>query len=174
MKKCCCFCGKEIMDSQEYTLTVRKASEDDADSRLQILFCHESCLEHSLFKETLLYLKFLDQNIADYYTCYSYARYFVTNSCDYGNLWNKERKSYWKGEAAKYTSAAGELSRSGTYKITVDNLRRMSQGLAPIGTDGLSVQLHHLNGIANDFYNYIEILATEHRKNYSILHSYLY
>jgi hypothetical protein len=98
----------------------------------------------------------------------------VTNSCDYGNLWNKERKSYWKGGAAKYTSAAGELSRSGTYKITVDNLRRMSQGLAPIGTDGLSVQLHHPNGIANDFYNYIEILATEHRKNYSILHSYLY
>ena len=60
MKKCCCFCGKEVLDSQGYTLTVKKESGVcDMDTRSQMLFCHESCLEHSLFKDTWLYLKFL-------------------------------------------------------------------------------------------------------------------
>ena len=48
------------------------------------------------------------------------------------------------------------------------NIQRMQQGLAPIGTDGRSVNIHHIDQ-TNDG-PVMEILATEHQQNYSILH----
>ena len=48
------------------------------------------------------------------------------------------------------------------------NIQRMEQGLAPIGTDGKSVNIHHIDQTNNG--PVMEITATEHQQNYSILH----
>lgn len=53
-------------------------------------------------------------------------------------------------------------ARFDSFTATPDNLARMKRGTAPIGWDGLSVELHHLNGIKNDFYNYVEVSKTLH------------
>lgn len=50
----------------------------------------------------------------------------------------------------------------------------MSSGKAPIGTDGKSVNLHHVNGIKTDPLNYIELTRTEHYANFKSLHPWLY
>ena len=50
----------------------------------------------------------------------------------------------------------------GAYKATANNIERMREGVAPKGWDGHSVQLHHPNGIANDFYNYYPVSRTFH------------
>lgn len=48
------------------------------------------------------------------------------------------------------------------------NLQRMEQGLAPIGTDGKSVNIHHID--QTDTGPVIEITATNHQQNYAELH----
>ena len=45
---------------------------------------------------------------------------------------------------------------------TAENIDRMKRGLAPIGWDNYSVQLHHWEGIVNDFYNYSPVSRTVH------------
>ncbi len=83
---------------------------------------------------------------------------------------------HWKREGELYADSIDEhqLSKSGTYYLSADNITRMLEGKAPLGLDGYSVQLHHLQGITTDFYDYIEILATNHWKFYKILHWFLY
>ena len=49
------------------------------------------------------------------------------------------------------------------------NVQRMDQGLAPIGTDGKSVNIHHIDQTNNG--PVMEITATEHQQNYSDLHT---
>lgn len=49
------------------------------------------------------------------------------------------------------------------------NIQRMEQGLAPIGTDGKSVNIHHIDQ-TNDG-PIMEISATQHQQNYSELHT---
>ena len=49
------------------------------------------------------------------------------------------------------------------------NTQRMEQGLAPIGTDGKSVNIHHIDQTDNG--PVMEITATEHQQNYSKLHT---
>ena len=49
------------------------------------------------------------------------------------------------------------------------NIQRMEQGLSPIGTDGKSVNIHHIDQ-TNDG-PVMEITATEHQTNYSNLHT---
>ena len=49
------------------------------------------------------------------------------------------------------------------------NTQRMEQGLAPIGTDGKSVNIHHIDQTDNR--PVMEITATEHQQNYSKLHT---
>jgi len=49
------------------------------------------------------------------------------------------------------------------------NIQRMKQGLAPIGTDGKSVNIHHIDQTDNGAV--MEIIATEHQHNYSNLHT---
>ena len=58
--------------------------------------------------------------------------------------------------------------------MTQKNLDRMLRGSAPIGTDGKSVVLHHLYGIANNFGRYDEMLVTTHTSNYKALHWFLF
>ena len=49
------------------------------------------------------------------------------------------------------------------------NVQRMEQGLAPIGTDGKSVNIHHIDQTNNG--PVMEITATQHQQNYGELHS---
>lgn len=49
------------------------------------------------------------------------------------------------------------------------NVQRMEQGLAPIGTDGKSVNIHHIDQTNNG--SVMEMTATEHQQNYSNLHT---
>ena len=101
----------------------------------------------------------------------------VHNSCNHGKEWTKERKRYWKGEADAYKgNARGQWSDSGTYKVTKRNLKRMSQGKAPLDKYGFSVQLHHYHdgGIAADMYAYAEITRFEHFANFKALHPWLF
>ena len=49
------------------------------------------------------------------------------------------------------------------------NIQRMEQGLAPIGTDGKSINIHHIDQTNNG--PVMEIMATEHQQNYSKLHT---
>lgn len=50
----------------------------------------------------------------------------------------------------------------GSYVATESNIYRMSKGLAPIGWDGKSVNLHHWEGIKNNIYNYSPVSQTLH------------
>ncbi len=49
------------------------------------------------------------------------------------------------------------------------NIQRMEQGLAPIGIDGKSVNIHHIDQTNNG--PVMEITATQHQQNYSNLHT---
>lgn len=49
------------------------------------------------------------------------------------------------------------------------NIQRMEQGLAPIGKDGKSVNIHHID--QTDAGTVMEITATNHQKNYALLHT---
>lgn len=51
----CCFCGKPIAPESLFTLSVRKEGCETE----QVLFCHETCLEHALYDAKELYLKCL-------------------------------------------------------------------------------------------------------------------
>jgi hypothetical protein len=61
-------------------------------------------------------------------------------------------------------------------KYTPDQLERMQQGLAPIGSDGVSMEIHHrvplAEGGRNEFDNFEFMTRTEHRLglNYKINH----
>ena len=98
----------------------------------------------------------------------------VHNSCAHNKEWNRERRKYWRNQAEQYLDDANnQLSKSGTYRVTEDNLQRMRRGSAPIGTDNLSVALHHRQGISIDFYDYEEILTSVHRSKYKLLHTWV-
>ena len=89
----------------------------------------------------------------------------VHNSCKHNSAWTKERRSFWKNTS----QTAIEGQNYGAYTASADNITRMSKGLAPIGWDGKSVQLHHWQGISVDFYDYSPVSATLHRLIHSIL-----
>ena len=97
--------------------------------------------------------------------------------CHQSKEWRAERKRYWKGEAEAYKgNVGGQLSDSGTYRVTGKNIDRMMKGKAPIGEDGFSVQLHHYRegGIAADMYAYGEITRFDHSSQFKALHWWLF
>ena len=60
MKYYCCFCGKTIEQSPCYSLIVQKQmSQNESEMPTQELYCHEKCLEDSLYNKEYLYLKYL-------------------------------------------------------------------------------------------------------------------
>jgi len=78
----------------------------------------------------------------------------ITNLTKAGNepSWSTVRQRYWKNEAHYNPGKYGP-----------DNLDRMKKGLAPIGTDNFSMELHHPNGRNGDFfYQFIPVTRTEH------------
>ena len=97
--------------------------------------------------------------VEGYHTYYvSNSGVLVHNSCNHTGRWNSEKRKHWKDEAT--TAIPGK--DYGAYVATESNINRMSRGLAPIGWDGYSVQLHHWEGIANNFYNYSPVSRTLH------------
>lgn len=64
--------------------------------------------------------------------------------------WDTFRKRVWKNEA-KFNSS----------KYDAGQLARMKQGLAP-QVDGVSMQLHHVVGKANDMYNVVKLTRNQH------------
>ena len=118
---------------------------------------------HELLEQSVLVYNF---NVNNYHTYFvAKNELLVHNSCNHNGAWNNERRHYWKNMADNVV----EDYWYGPYQATPYNIDRMSKGLAPIGWDDLSVQLHHPNGILNDFYNYEPVSATYHR----LIHSKL-
>ena len=64
--------------------------------------------------------------------------------------WNTFRKRVWKYEA-KF--------RPDMY---ADDVGRMSRGLAPKDSNGISMQLHHVVGKGNDMYNVVKLTRSQH------------
>ena len=100
----------------------------------------------------------------------------VHNKCgNHGESWRQERRKHWQGQGKLYKdNVHNQLSSSGTYKVTAENVERMLRGAAPKGLDGHSVALHHNKGILTDFYDYREILTSVHRSEYRNLHPWLF
>jgi hypothetical protein len=69
---------------------------------------------------------------------------------------NKVKPGFWRAEAAK-----------NSHKWSPENLARMRDGRPPIGSDGLSMELHHTKALgaggSNSFDNLQIMTATEHR-----------
>ena len=97
--------------------------------------------------------------VEDYHTYFVASGVLVHNSCNHNSKWNLERRNYWKNSAKTVT----EGKNYGAYTATAKNIERMGKGLAPVGWDGKSVQLHHWVGIAKDFYNYSPVSRTLHQ-----------
>lgn len=93
------------------------------------------------------------------YTYYVASGVLVHNSCNHNSKWNLERRNYWRNSAKTVT----EGKNYGAYTATAKNIERMGKGLAPVGWDGKSVQLHYWVGIAKDFYNYSPVSRTLHQ-----------
>ena len=131
-------------------------------------------VQHEILESPVTVYNF---HVEDYHTYYvADIGVLVHNSCNHNSAWDAERRNYWTSEGHKYAAenANGQASQSGTYLVTTDNINLMLMGYAPFGIDGKKVQLHHAKGIANDFYDYYEITATNHRSNFKMLHGYLY
>ena len=78
--------------------------------------------------------------------------------------WDTVRSRYWKNQA-------DAPSNSQWYDFTDNNRDRMRKGNAPIGVDGKSVHLHHVQGKANNMYDFIELSASAH-KNFHKTYGY--
>ena len=70
--------------------------------------------------------------------------------------WDTVRSRYWKNQA-------DNPSGSMWYELTSKNRERMQRGKAPIGFDGEAINLHHVQGKANNMYDFVEMSATVHR-----------
>ena len=113
-------------------------------------------IQHELLDNPVLVYNF---QVEDYHTYYvSSHGILVHNSCNHDRKWDKERRSYLRDRGRNDNVNANY----GAYIADEINISRMKRGAAPIGIDGYSVQLHHTNGIANDFYGYVPMTRTAH------------
>ena len=78
-------------------------------------------------------------------------------SCHLSKEWRTKRSNYWKEQAR---NGGNDTWYDINYK---DNYSRMLQGKAPIGYDNKRVVLHHVEGIAKNIDNFVEIGADAHR-----------
>ena len=99
-------------------------------------------------------------NVAEWHTYYvAEPGIIVHNSCNHNSYWNKERRNYWKTQS----KIVEKNTYYGAYTATEKNIERMRKGLAPIGWDNKSVELHHWKGILNDFYDYSPVSRALHQ-----------
>ena len=97
--------------------------------------------------------------VEDYHTYYvTTDGILVHNSCHHNRKWNNERRRYWRNQGRN----AIENGDYGSYVATSENIARMRRGTAPIGWDGYSVELHHVEGIVKNFDNYVPVSKTLH------------
>ena len=94
----------------------------------------------------------------------------VHNASCHNKVWGKKRRDYWKGEAQNIVDNNKFGSSMKTYSATDDNIARMVKGKAPIGWDGKSVELHHIEGIAKNIDNFVEVTRTTHEAIHTFLH----
>ena len=82
----------------------------------------------------------------------------ITNLTSAGKVpsWSAIRSRYWKNQA-------NSGSVDGLYDATRDNVRRMEHGKAPIGFDGLPINLHHRQGISVDIYDFVPMPQSAHQ-----------
>lgn len=112
-------------------------------------------VQHELLEAPINVYNF---NVKGFHTYYvSGVGVLVHNSCAHqSSSWRSTKRSYWKQQA--------ELGGNDTwYELTEENLNLMSQGKAPIGWDGERVVLHHVEGIAKNMDDIVEIGAKAHR-----------
>ncbi|WP_417790623.1 DUF637 domain-containing protein [Terasakiella pusilla] len=100
------------------------------------------------------------------------TRQLPTKITDNGKTWNKSffnGRSVYKNDGAfdpKFVDAKGR-----------SNIQRMQEGLAPVGKDGKSVELHHMaqqevNGFNGSRGAVAEVNRDFHSKNYNTIHIY--
>ena len=78
----------------------------------------------------------------------------ITNLTKAGNIpsWSTLRSRYWKNQAYYNAFVYDEVS-----------LYRMRKGLAPIGDDGFSLELHHTHGrFGNNYFVFEPLTKTQH------------
>ena len=78
----------------------------------------------------------------------------IRNLTSAGNKpsWSTVRQRFWKNEAHFHP------------ELYPDDLERMKKGLAPIGEDGFSMELHHPKGRdGENFYIFQPLTRTQHR-----------
>ena len=113
-------------------------------------------VQHEILEAPITVYNF---QVEDYHTYYvADTGVLVHNSCNHGRKWNNERRRFWR-EQGRNAVKNGDY---GSYVATVENIERMRRGSAPIGWDGFSVELHHVEGIANNFRNYVPVSKTLH------------
>ena len=113
-------------------------------------------VQHEILESPVTVYNF---QVADYHTYYvANSGVLVHNSCNHNSGWTTERRNHWKMQSEILEVGSDQ----GAYIASQDNINRMARGLAPIGKDGVSVVLHHVQGILNDFYDYIELTRTDH------------
>jgi len=100
-----------------------------------------------------------------------------------GSEWNNYFRVRYGSENVHWMQAPRIMNVNGKQVILNDNLfdptridsrgrtnlQRMEQGLAPIGHDGKSINIHHMD--QTDIGPVMEISATEHQLRYSEIHS---
>ncbi len=131
-------------------------------------------IQHEILESPIKVYNF---EVEDFHTYFvGDSEILVHNSCNHGSEWAAERRAHWRSEGLKYENSIDpkKLSDSGQYYLSENNIDLMLKGRAPIGIDGHKVQLHHVYGILNDFYAYIEITFTEHFVNFVKLHPWLF
>ena len=102
------------------------------------------------------YVAVYNFEVADFHTYFvSDFDVLVHNDCKFENKNIKQNNSLFN---PNYVDSKGR-----------SNVMRMKAGLAPIGKDGKSINLHHID--QTDTGDLIEMTATYHQKNYSKLHS---
>ncbi len=121
-------------------------------------------VQHEILESPVAVYNFEVEDFHTYYVGDSDG-VLVHNSCNHKSAWNKERRNYWKNQ-----SKVVELDVDyGSFVATDKNIARMATGKAPIGWDGYSVQLHHWEGIVNNFNNYSPVSRTLHQLIHKML-----
>lgn len=110
------------------------------------------------------YLLFLEEIIWEQ-EYYEYKKQ-VQNGSDTGADISVYRKIHFRGTDFYIAEGTFELEQMDALGRT--NLQRMKQGLAPVGTDGMYVNLHHM--IQQEAGGIIEIPESAHKKGHKVLH----
>lgn len=119
------------------------------------------------FDEPVEVFNFEVEDCHTYFVGNSYI--LVHNANCHDSAWAKQRRDYWKGEAQKIVDNDNFGASMKTYSATDDNIARMVEGKAPIGWDGKSVHLHHVDGIAINPNKFVEVTKATHDSIHTFL-----